>query len=58
MALPDGVVVSKPCWCKKQVDLERVHLGQEADQIFQRTAQPIDAPRHNDVELAPRCGPA
>jgi hypothetical protein len=51
MALPAGVVVSRALLVQKQVDLERVQLGQECDQILQAAAQPIDAPGHHHVEL-------
>jgi hypothetical protein len=30
-----------------------VQFEQEANQVFQRTAEAIDAPRHNNVELQP-----
>jgi len=36
-----------------QVDLEGMQLGQERDQVLQRTAKSIHRPRHDDVELAP-----
>jgi hypothetical protein len=37
---------------QKQVDPQRVQLGQEADQILQAAAEPIDTPGHYDIELA------
>jgi hypothetical protein len=37
---------------QKQVDAERVKLGQERHKVFQAAAQAIDVPRHHDVELA------
>jgi len=37
---------------QKQVDAERVKLGQERHKIFQAAPQAIDVPRHHDVELA------
>src|SRR6266487_2816949 len=36
-----------------EVDLQGMQLGQERDQVLQRTAQSINRPRHDDVELAP-----
>jgi hypothetical protein len=39
---------------QEQIDLERAQFGQEADQVFQRTSEPINAPRPNNVERAPR----
>jgi hypothetical protein len=43
---------------EEQVDLKRVQFGQEADEVFERTTQPIDTPRHDDIELAARRIPA
>src|SRR5262249_786259 len=37
---------------QKQVDAERVKLGQERHKVFQAAPQAIDVPRHHDVELA------
>src|SRR6266700_5996921 len=39
-----------------EVDLQGMQLGQERDQVLQRTAQSINRPRHDDVELAPGRG--
>jgi len=39
MALPAGVVVSRPLLMQKQVDAERVKLGQERHKVFQAAAQ-------------------
>src|SRR6266498_4965483 len=36
-----------------EVDLQGMQLGQERDQVLQRTANSINRPRHDDVELAP-----
>ena len=36
---------------QKQVDAERVKLGQERHKVFQTAAQAIDIPGHHDVEL-------
>jgi hypothetical protein len=36
---------------EEQIDSQRVQLGEEADQILQATAEPINRPRHDDVEL-------
>src|SRR5262249_61172074 len=37
---------------QKQVEAERVKLGQERHKVFQAAPQAIDFPRHHDVELA------
>src|SRR5262249_43822531 len=37
---------------QKQVDAERVKLGQERHKVFQAAPQAIDVPSHHDVELA------
>src|SRR5215813_635110 len=37
---------------QKQVDAERVKLGQERHKVFQAAPQAIDVPGHHDVELA------
>ena len=37
---------------QKQVDAERVKLGQERHKVFQTAAQAIDVPGHHKVELA------
>src|SRR5262245_32627655 len=37
---------------QKQVDVERVKLGQERHKVFQAAPQAIDVPRHHDGELA------
>src|SRR5262245_21374984 len=36
---------------QEQVDLQRVQLGQEGDQILKAAAQPVDRPGHEHVEL-------
>ena len=36
---------------QKQIDLERMELGQEADEVLQAAAQPIDIPGHDNIEL-------
>jgi hypothetical protein len=40
---------------QEQVDAERVELGQEAHQVLQAAAEPIDGPSHHNVKL-PLCG--
>src|SRR5215831_13103034 len=35
-----------------QLDPERMQLREEADEILQTAAEPIDAPGHDDIELA------
>jgi hypothetical protein len=52
MALPAGVVVSRPWLMQEQVNPEGVQLGQEADQVLQAAAETIDGPGHHDIELA------
>ena len=47
MALPPGVVLMQ-----KQVDMEGVQLGQEANKVLQAAAEPIHRPRHHHVEFA------
>jgi hypothetical protein len=37
---------------QKQVDAERVKLGQERHKVFQTAAQAIDVPGHHYVEVA------
>jgi hypothetical protein len=49
MALPAGVVMSMP----GKIDPEAVQLGKETDQVLQGSPEPIDRPRHDDIELAP-----
>src|SRR5262249_59496839 len=39
---------------QEQVDAERMQFGQEADQVLQTPAQPINAPSHYHVEFAAR----
>jgi hypothetical protein len=39
---------------QKQVDAKRVQLRQEADEILEAAAEPIDGPSHYYVESAPR----
>jgi hypothetical protein len=34
-----------------EVDLERMDLAQEADEVLQRPSEPVDRPRHDHVEL-------
>src|SRR5262249_15405792 len=49
-------------WCRRveallvqeQVNTERVQFGQQADQVLQASAQPINAPSHYHVEFAAR----
>jgi hypothetical protein len=52
MALPAGVVVSRPWLMQEQVNPEGAQLGQEADQVLQAAAETIDGPGHHDIELA------
>jgi hypothetical protein len=40
---------------QEQINSESVQLGQEADQVLQAAAKPIDRPSHDDIELA-LCG--
>ena len=37
---------------QKQIDAERVKLGQESHKVFQAAAQAVDVPGLHDVELA------
>ena len=37
---------------QKEIDAERVKLGQERHKVFQATAKAIDVPGHHNVELA------
>ena len=37
---------------QKQVNVQRVQLGQEANKILQAAAEPIDRPSHYQIELA------
>src|SRR5215813_10592362 len=36
---------------QEQVDAERMDLGQEATQVLQAAAEPINRPSHNDLKL-------
>jgi hypothetical protein len=36
---------------EEEVDVQRMQLGEEADQVLQAAAEAIDAPGHDDVEL-------
>jgi hypothetical protein len=39
---------------QEQVDLQRVQLGQETDQVLQTAAQPVHRPSHDHVEFPSR----
>ena len=52
MALPAGVGRIETLLMQKQVDAERVKLGQERHKVFQAAPQAIDVPGHHYVELA------
>jgi hypothetical protein len=37
---------------QKEINMERMQFGQEANQVLQAAPEPVDRPRHYDVELA------
>src|SRR5215469_14548742 len=37
---------------QEQVDAQGVQLGQKANEVLQAAAEPIDRPRHHQIELA------
>jgi hypothetical protein len=57
---PEHLKHGLACWrgrietllMQKQVDAERVKLGQERHKVFQAAAQAIDVPGHHNIELA------
>ena len=36
---------------QKEIDAERVQLGQEADEVLQSAAEAVNAPIHHHIEL-------
>lgn len=49
-SLAAGVVVWIDCW---SIDADRFEIPDRAEQVDQRAAEPINGPRHDDVEPAP-----
>src|SRR6516225_4643203 len=54
MALPEGVVVSRPCWCKNRSMPSACSSDRKPIRSCQASAQPINAPSHYHVEFAAR----
>jgi hypothetical protein len=43
---------------QKQVDVQRLKIGYESEEVFEITRKPVDAPRSHEIELPPGSGRA
>ena len=43
---------------QEKIDVERVHLAEEADQVLKAAAEAINRACHDDIELKPAGGTA